>query len=684
MMTVATAASAIPADTFVRTHCLKVHIRETDYRPDIDGLRAIAVLAVIGFHAFPSWLPGGFIGVDIFFVISGYLISKHILAELEAATFSTRAFYFRRIKRIFPALILILFVCTVVGWVILTPGEYELLGRPIAGGAGFVANFVFWKEAGYFDMAADTKPLLHLWSLGIEEQFYIVWPFILAVLWRHAPQLLGRAILGFLSVSLLYSVWLVHRDVTADFYSPLTRFWELGLGAALAYGVLHNKLNMGVPHRRLLSWFGLGLILAAVVTIEKSGRFPGAWALLPTVGAACLIYSGGGGQVTWLNRTALASRPLVWIGLISYPLYLWHWPLLSFARIIESETPAVDVRVALIGTSIVLAWFTYRFAELPVRAISARHARKLVSLLGLAMLLIFVAGVVVRKSDGFKFRALTKLNGDVSTLTIGKDRDALRNECGLPEAQKHLFQFCLSASSDAPRFAVLGDSKGEALFYGLARESGSGTHGVLIGSVRPPRRDASPDDPREIKSRLAFQTILDNPSIRVVVFVIALRSTFTLNDDTGFIEGDTELTTAGWITAYGEAIRRIEQAGKRAVFVIDNPTFPDPRSCISGGMTSSSFLNQFLHRKQNPRCAIRYTDHLAGTGAYRQLATNLAKDNPHLTIYDPTPLLCDISRNECSITRDGKFLYGYSDHISDYANSLIARELLPLIENLAH
>ncbi len=301
----------------------------------------------------------------------------------------------------------------------------------------------------------------------------------------------------------------------------------------------------------------------------------------------------------------------------------------------------------------------------------------------MAMLLLFVAGVTIRKLDGFKSRALSKLNGDVSTLTIGKDRNALRNECGLPEAQKPSFQFCLSDGSEAPRFALLGDSKAEALYFGLARESQPGMRGVLIGSVRPPGQDASTDEPRQVRNRLAFQTILDSLSIKVVVFAIALRDTFKINSDTGFIEGDAASAAADWMTTYGEAIRRIEQAGKRAVFVIDNPTFPDPRSCISGGMTSSSFLNQFLRRKLNPRCAIRYSDHLTGTGAYRQFAADLAKANPRLTIYDPTPLLCDISRNECSIVRDGKYLYSYSDHISDYANSLIARDLLPAIEDLA-
>ena len=646
----------------------------TDYRADIDGLRAIAVLSVIGFHAFPEWVPSGFIGVDIFFVISGYLISKHMLAELGSGTFSTPVFYARRIKRIFPALILILLACAATGWVLLTPNEYELLGRPMAGGAAFVANFVFWKEAGYFDMLADTKPLLHLWSLGIEEQFYIAWPFLLTLLWHRARQRLGRILLGLLALSFLYSVWLVNREVTAAFYSPLTRFWELGLGAALAYGVMHNTLGAWHAHRHLLSWLGLALIAVAVVVIEKTGLFPGAWALLPTVGTALLIYAGEGGS--WLNRAVLSMRPLVWVGLISYPLYLWHWPLLAFARIVESETPSVEVRLTLILVGVVLAWLTYQWVERPVRAKPLAQAKRLIIGLCVAMLLLCVAGVVIRKLDGLTFRTQSKLNGDVSTLTMGHDRQTLQAQCGVPDAQRHLFKQCRS-HGHTPSIAVFGDSKAEALYYGLARESRPSLGGVLIGSVLPPKLNAPPEDMQERANQLALQTILDTPSIRVVLFVVALRNTFKINNDTGFIEeGHSASVAADWINRYSKAIERVEQAGKRAVFVIDNPTFPDPRSCISGGMTSSTLLNQFLRRKPNPRCTIPYADHLAGTQPYRQFTADLAKANPRLSIYDPTPLLCDVGRNTCSITREGKFLYSYSDHVSDYANSLVARDLL--------
>lgn len=657
-----------------------MHVKPPDYRPDIDGLRAIAVLAVLAFHAFPALAPGGFVGVDVFFVISGYLISRHILAELATEKFSVRAFYARRVKRIFPALALILIACTAAGWIILTPVEYEALGRPIAGSAAFVANFVFWKEAGYFDAAADTKPLLHIWSLGIEEQFYIVWPFVLALLWRRANRFLGLAILGLLCVSLVYGILLVRHDATAAFYSPLTRFWELALGAGLAYLALANRLNLRIRICQLLSWLGFALILMGIIILQSDDRFPGALALFPTVGAAFVISADG----AWLNRNLLASRPLVWVGLISYPLYLWHWPLLSFARIVESETPTAAVRLWLLAVSILLAWLTYRFAERPVRASSGKQARRFVLVLCLAMLLLFAAGVTIRKMDGLKFRVLSRLNGDVSTLVLGEDRGSLLHQCGVPDEQKDLFQFCLSQGEQAPRFAVLGDSKAEALFYGLARETTRHMPGLLIGSVTPPRSGEPANDIRQqTRDRVAFQTIVDNASVRVVVLIVALRSTFPANSVTGFPEGDIGFAAAKWSAIYTQAIRRLEQAGKKVIFVIDNPTLPDPRSCIGGGMTSSPLLNRVLRRKPNPRCTIQYSEHLAGTAGYRQFAAELVRLNPALTVYDPTPLLCDISRNECSTAINGNFLYSYSDHLSDYANSLIAKDLLPMMEKMA-
>lgn len=666
--------SEIAPESAAKSARSQTQIKKNDYRPDIDGLRAIAVLSVVIFHAFPSLARGGFVGVDIFFVISGFLISKHIWEELDTGTFSIKTFYARRVRRIFPALGVVLLACVVMGWVILAPGEYEQLGKHVVAGAAFLSNIVFWKESGYFDNAADTKPLLHLWSLGIEEQFYIVWPLFLAFFWRYTRHL-GWALLSVLGASLAYSVVVVRHDAATDFYSPLTRFWELALGAGLAHIAAH-KPTISAMHRALLSWLGLCLILIAVAFIEKNYHFPGAWALLPTIGAACLIYAGEG---AWLNRHVLSQRLLVWVGLISYPLYLWHWPLLSFARIMESETPSIEMRFWLVATSVVLAWLTYRLLERPVR--SRPRSRSIVVMLCLTIFLLGAAGLVVKKLDGFRSRQFSMLNGESDTIVLGADRGKLQHECSIVETQKPIFQYCLSSGHEQPRFALLGDSKGEALFYGLVRESKPNNQWMMIGSVYPPELDTADVDRQQFKNQLALQTIINNPSIKVVVLTVALRAIFPLNEDSGFIAPNAA-PSPGKIAAYSMAIQQLEQAGRRVVFVIDNPTFPDPTSCISGGATSNPFLNQFLRRKESPRCTIRYADHLAGTLTYRQFVGELKRLHPDLTVYDPTPLLCDIPHNVCTITQDGKFLYSYGDHISDYANSMIARDMLPLVRKL--
>ena len=343
------------------------------YRADIDGLRALAVLSVVGFHAFPGMVKGGFIGVDIFFVISGFLISTILFDNLARGSFSLAEFYGRRVKRIFPALFLVLLSCYVLGWYVLLAEEYQQLGKHLAGGAGFIANFILKQESGYFDEAAEAKPLLHLWSLGIEEQFYIIWPLLLWAVWQQRHRLWGIIFL-LAVVSFGLNLSLVQRDPIGTFYAPYTRFWELLIGAMLAYATLHKPALLAVltPRRANgVSLLGGGLLAMGMALLNKGSVFPGAWALLPTLGAALIIAAG---PRAWFNRTVLAHRIVVWFGLISFPLYLWHWPLLSFAYIIESEVPSRGVRLAAVALSVVLAWLTYRFVEKPIR-FGATHSR---------------------------------------------------------------------------------------------------------------------------------------------------------------------------------------------------------------------------------------------------------------------------------------------------------------------
>jgi peptidoglycan/LPS O-acetylase OafA/YrhL len=362
-----------------RPIALKNSLNHPKYRPDIDGLRALAVLAVVVFHAFPDRLRGGFIGVDIFFVISGYLISTIVIENLERGHFSFSEFYNRRIKRIFPALILVLISSIFIGWFTLLADEYQQLGKHIAGGASFISNFQFWKEAGYFDSSADTKPLLHLWSLGIEEQFYIVWPLLLWLAWKVQFDLL-KVIVTTLVISFLLNAYKISSDPVATFYAPQTRFWELLVGSVLAYRTLRAEtifpvsiirfdkwlarviyknpsLTGGAAARDIQSALGALFILLGMAFISKERQFPGWWAILPTLGAAMIISAGAD---AWFNRTVLSNKVLVWFGLISFPLYLWHWPLLSFGHIIQGNSLTGEKRLILICAAIVLAWLTVK------------------------------------------------------------------------------------------------------------------------------------------------------------------------------------------------------------------------------------------------------------------------------------------------------------------------------------
>lgn len=349
------------------------------YRPDIDGLRAVAIILVAAFHAFPDMRGGGFVGVDVFFVISGFLITGIILDDLKGGSFSIRSFYVRRILRIYPALLITLIGCYSFGWFWLLPEEFASLGKHIAGGAGFAANFVLWNESGYFNVQSELTPLLHLWSLGVEEQFYLVWPlFLYLALKKNLSTIF--LLLSLFAVSFLTNVFRIESDPVGTFYLPHTRFWELMAGSIVAYfsqAVSEQPVAGSYAFLRTLTalrsssiikngcaWLGLGLLTAVVAVLDKQKAFPGWWALMPVASAALLIVSG---PEAWLNRRVLSHPILVFTGLISYPLYLYHWPLLVFANIVGMGDVPVAIRLLMLSASAVLAWCTYRFIELPLR-----------------------------------------------------------------------------------------------------------------------------------------------------------------------------------------------------------------------------------------------------------------------------------------------------------------------------
>lgn len=363
-----------------------------EHRTDIDGLRGIAVLSVVAFHAFPSTLRSGFVGVDIFFVISGFLITSIILNDIASDRFSFREFYGRRIKRIFPALTVVLTACLVGGAFLMLPDDFRLLGKHVVAGAGFLSNFALWQEANYFDVAAESKSLLHLWSLGIEEQYYLFWPLLIWIASRLRLNLF-TLFLAIFAISLALCVRWTPVNQVAAFYSPASRFWELAAGSMLAQLTLsmpravvfaeaaiagaissvifdRGAVEREKVYRDFLSLAAFALITSSVFVITRRHEFPGWWALLPVFGTYLAINAG---PQAMLNRLLLSNRVLVWIGLVSYPLYLWHWRLLVFARYLYGAAePPVQVRGLLMTVALVLAWLTYRFVEFPIRFKSRR------------------------------------------------------------------------------------------------------------------------------------------------------------------------------------------------------------------------------------------------------------------------------------------------------------------------
>ncbi len=420
---------------------------------------------MVGFHAFPGLISGGFVGVDIFFVISGFLISTIIFGSLQRDTFSFVEFYSRRIRRIFPALLLILAAVGAFGWFALFADEYKQLGKHIAAGAAFIFNFVVWNESGYFDGIADKKPLLHLWSLGIEEQFYIFWPLILWISWKRRFNLLAiTAAICFASFAV--NIFVVNRDVTADFYSPQTRFWELSVGSALAYVSTFHQQALEAFGRWSANWqsvLGAALLALGILLVTRQSLFPGWWALLPTTGTALMISAG---MRAWPNRMILSNPVMVWFGLISFPLYLWHWPLLSFARILEGQTPTIAVRLIGVAIAVCLAWLTYVLVERPLRF--GNHARaKAVALLA-SMAAVGAAGLWCFLDGGAVGRILIQPEA-ARILFMRYPHEPFHNDgCDRMFPMFKTFSACLLSDAAPPDVLIIGDSHSSHFYKSLA------------------------------------------------------------------------------------------------------------------------------------------------------------------------------------------------------------------------
>lgn len=438
-----------------------------DYRPEIDGLRALAVLPVILFHAGFETFSGGFVGVDVFFVISGYLITTIILKELEQGDFSIARFYERRARRILPALFLVMFVCIPFAWLWLLPDDMQRFSQSLVAVSTFVSNLLFWQESGYFDTAAELKPLLHTWSLAVEEQYYVLFPLFLVLVWPFGKRwiLVLLALGAVLSLSL--AEWGSFRRPAATFYLLPTRGWELLLGALIAFYLSKdNRLKAAGVTGEIAGALGLVLILYPIFTFDKQTPFPGLYALVPTFGAALVILFST--QQTLIGKI-VGNKLFVSIGLISYSAYLWHQPILAFARHRVSVDLKVGLVWALIALTFVLAVLSWKFVELPLRS-RGRFSRKTILVLSVISASFFIMfGTYGNYTSGFKerFASLTpperwgqiKCHGKVA---ISRYDDPLSE--------------CLGQGGDVGQIFLIGDSHAAQLTFplgALAAERGT-------------------------------------------------------------------------------------------------------------------------------------------------------------------------------------------------------------------
>jgi len=639
----------------------QIHSHQIKYRPDIDGLRALAVLSVVLFHAFPEWIHGGFIGVDIFFVISGYLISSIIYKDLDGGSFNFSNFYIRRIKRIFPALIVVLISCLIFGWFGLLSDEYQQLGKHAFGASTFTNNFMFWAESGYFDNDASTKPFLHLWSLSIEEQFYLLWPLLLWGIYKWKAYL-GKVLLGLTIGFSLLHFYIFHPDRVAAFYAPYARFFELLIGAYIAHKHLHSKAkhshSLYKKFKSIQSVIGLGLILIGIQIITKESHFPGWYALLSPVLGAVLIIDGP--EDSFVNKYLLSNKVVVWLGLISYPLYLWHWPLLSFGYIVASQTPLLIIRIALVVLAFLLATLTYYFIEKTIRFGNPTTSKQKVILLVILMIIIGIVGGVIYEKKGVEGRkmaaVITKYPGDIGHIDFHQypyEHFYLCTPLNLrQEAQKYenLLRCFQSKESNLIDIAIIGDSHAEHLFIGLAEA-------LPNKNIVYYERDTLPIISNHQFDRI-FKYVISNKNIKTVV----------LNANWDMRKKEYPKKSS----LYNELLSTINELSshkKNIVLINDIPIFSfDPKECKYIRPLSSK--NNCLESKE------KFLDKYKN---FAKVFEELQK-NKKIKFINTIDLFKE--GENFSMEKDGTLLYRDNQHLNIQGSQYIGKEMLRLMPEL--
>ena len=631
------------------------------YRREIDGLRALAVVPVILFHAGAPGFGGGFVGVDVFFVISGFLITGLLLEEFATGRFSVGSFYERRARRILPALFVVLAASLPPAWMLLSPGDLRDFGQSLVAVPLFGSNLLFWQQSGYFDTSAELKPLLHTWSLSVEEQFYLLFPLLLGWCAQRGRRLLLVVVGGISLASLTLAEALLRESTASAFYLLPARAWELGLGCLLALRRADAMRTEPAWLAEVCALIGLLMIATAVAAFDHATPFPGLRALLPTLGACLLLQFAT--QLTVVGRL-LALRPLVGVGLVSYSAYLWHFPLFAFARHAMDQRPGLPLLLGLAVTSLVLATLSWRFVEQPFRE-RRRVPRAVVLRSAGASAGVFVLlGLACVLGKGFPSLRLDKARQEVLATAVASPRRKVCHTGGanfLKPAQACRY------FSEHPTWAVFGDSHGVELAYGLAEELRPMRDGVahfsFSGCTPTTGEEPSPVPGCSDWSREALGVIAQDPTLRRVVVVFRLHAALFGRHEESYPRLPNEHTDAErtqlW-QAYLSLTRELLAQGKEVYALLQAPELP-------------TRIDELVRRAVDPTEVPGVTrDWWDARSAY--VAARLSELPPEVTVLDPASLFCD--SNRCFAVHEGVARYFDDDHYSVAGAREVARALL--------
>lgn len=643
------------------------------HRTEIDGLRAVAVLPVLIVHAGFSWFPGGFLGVDIFFVISGYLIANILRREIMAGKLSLLQFYERRARRILPALFVVLLATAVTAPFVMLSEDFKSFGQSLFAVSIFISNLLFARQNGYFELASEYKPLIHTWSLGVEEQFYVLFPLLLVVLLRQRRINPVSALLGLTAVSLIFAEYGLHNFADATFFLLPSRAWELLVGGILAFTQIdYARAYEGRPQVfQALSILGTVAILAAYFGAGRNLPSPGIGASLVVAGAALVLTCAAPGT---LAHSLLSTPMLRSIGLISYSAYLWHQPLFVFARLYFVEISPWQWW-ALIAVTMLMAWLSWRYVENPFRDPTRVGQRTIFAWASSGVLFFAIIGLSVHFLHGApqRFTRTARLIDDGA-----RDKSPLRDTCGntMPASFDH---FCVFGKVDAPIVAVLGDSHGKELFWRAATQLGDRPYALQpflwnaclpFSSIQTDSADSCNDFHRAM-----HRYILENPRIKTIVIAANWPDYFNCTRNCSipapyapWVRSGITDRIQGISAAMAAEIDQYRAAGKAVMLIYPVPQMPwnIPHYMYSRWLRGLPFRDVGEER------AI----HDARSASAVNFLDSQAK-KPRVTVVDPAALLCagDIG-SFCRAEQNGRPLYFDHCHLNGFGVDGVVAVLL--------